>query len=53
MSKENCQQPDKEYSTECLPKINYVVANCGFETLEEAEYFQYKMGFPDWVCSWY
>lgn len=32
-------------------KINYIVANCGFEDLTEAWRFKEMMGFPDWVCS--
>lgn len=29
----------------------YVVANCGFNDLDEAWDFKEKMGFPDNVCS--
>lgn len=29
----------------------YVVANCGFNDLDEAWEFKEKMGFPDNVCS--
>lgn len=29
----------------------YVVANCGFDNLDDAWNFKVKMGFPDSVCS--
>ena len=29
----------------------YIVANCGFDNLDEDWSFKTKMGFPDWVCS--
>ena len=29
----------------------YVVANCGFDNLDDAWHFKEKMGFPDSVCS--
>jgi hypothetical protein len=29
----------------------YIVANCGFDNIEDAWEFKITMGFPDWVCS--